>query len=69
MTSAHVTIAMGNGTAHGKISVLSVHVVGTGSRVVSQPDTKVLDLVWRLLSYLYRREEIIDQKAFSFIFS
>lgn len=49
MTSSHVAVALRHSSAHGQVSVLSVHVVSTGTRVVSQPDAKVLDLDRRLL--------------------
>jgi len=39
-----------NGTNSGNISVLLVHVVSTGSGVVSNPDTKVLNLGWLSLA-------------------
>ena len=38
-----------DGTNSGKLSELLVHVVGSRSRVVSEPDTKVLDLEGTLL--------------------
>ena len=44
MASAHVAIALGDGSADGQVSVLAVHVVGSGPGVVSEPDAEVLDL-------------------------
>jgi len=41
---SHVTIALSDCSFGSQISVLSVHVVGTASRVVSQPDGKVFYL-------------------------
>lgn len=57
MASSHVAVAQRYRTAHGEITVFSVHVVSTRSRVVSQPDTKVLDLVWGLLRYLQKEKK------------
>ena len=33
MASAHVAIALGDGSADGQVSVLTVHVVGSGSEI------------------------------------
>lgn len=44
MTGTHVPIALGHGTADTKVTVLSVHVVGARTRIVTQPNAKVLDL-------------------------
>lgn len=41
--------AHGDGSRRGQVSVLSVHVVGSTARVVTQPDTKVLHLQRGLL--------------------
>ena len=41
---SHVSVALGDGTVDGEVTVLSVHVVGAWSRVVSQPDTKILKI-------------------------
>lgn len=44
MASSHITIALSDGSRCGQVSVLSVHVVGSTARVVTQPDTEVLHL-------------------------
>lgn len=44
MASSHIPIALSDGSRGGQVSVLSVHVVGAATRVVTQPDTKVLHL-------------------------
>ena len=36
-------VALGDGPVDGHVPVLPVHVVGPGSGVIPQPDTKVLD--------------------------
>jgi len=46
---SHVAVALGDGAVHGKVTVLPVHVVGSRSGVVSQPDPEVLDLEGVLL--------------------
>ena len=43
---SHVPVALGDGSGDGEVPVLTVHVVGAGPGVVSQPDAKVLDLKW-----------------------
>jgi len=49
VTGTHVTVASSNSFASCQVSVLSVHVVGSTARVVSQPYSKVLDLHRSLL--------------------
>lgn len=46
VSSSQVRVHGFDSTNSGNISVFLVHVVGTRSRVVSDPDTKVLDLGW-----------------------
>ena len=46
MTGSHITIALCNSSRDSQISVLTVHVVGTRTRIITKPDTKVLDLQW-----------------------
>ena len=46
MTSSHVSVALGHSTTDRQITVFTVHVVGTRSGVIPQPDSKVLDLNW-----------------------
>lgn len=43
MTSTHISVALSNSTGHTQVAVLPVHVVGARTRVVTQPDTEVLD--------------------------
>lgn len=45
----HVGVKRLNGVGAGHFPVLLVHVVGTGARVVSQPDSEILDLLGVLL--------------------
>ena len=49
VTGSHVLVHGLDSLGAGQRTVLLVHVVGTGSRVVSEPDTKVLDLERPLL--------------------
>ncbi len=44
-----ILTALGDGSRGGQVSVLSVHVVGAATRVVTQPDTEVLHLQGGLL--------------------
>ena len=46
VTGSHITIALCNSSRDSQISVLTVHVVGTRTRIITKPDTKVLDLQW-----------------------
>jgi len=39
--STHVSIALRDGASGGEITVLAIHVVGAGARVVTQPDSEV----------------------------
>jgi len=47
-----VEVASRDGISAGKLTVLLVHVVGAASRVVADPDTKVLDGLGLLLKDL-----------------
>lgn len=49
MAGSHVAVALGDGTADGQVAVLTVHVVSSRTRVITQPDAEVLDLQWSLL--------------------
>ena len=49
MTGGHVLVEGIDGGDTGHLTVLLVHVVGTGARVVADPDTEVLDLLGLLL--------------------
>jgi hypothetical protein len=46
VTRAHVTVALGDRTLRGQVTVLAVHVVRARTRVVAQPDGEVLHLQW-----------------------
>jgi hypothetical protein len=50
-----------DGTDSGKLPELLVHVVGSRSRVVSEPDTEVLDLEGTLLVDLQQGREEQDE--------
>lgn len=54
VASSHVLVERLGGLGTRKSTELLVHVVGTGSRVVSQPDGEVLDLEGLLLVDLWR---------------
>lgn len=49
VASSHVRVQGLDGIGSGQLAVLLVHVVGTRSRIVSQPNTEVLDLLGVLL--------------------
>ena len=44
VSSSHLLVALLDGTEERSVTVLLVHVVSAGTRVVSQPDSVVLDL-------------------------
>lgn len=44
-----VLTALRDGSRGGQVSVLSVHVVSSTTRIIAQPDTKILYLQGRLL--------------------
>ena len=45
VAGSHVGVECLDGVGPGQLTVLLVHVVGTGARVVADPDTEVLDLL------------------------
>lgn len=49
VTGGHVLVEGIDGVRSGHLTVLLVHVVGAGARVVTDPDTEVLDLLGALL--------------------
>ena len=55
VAGGHVLVEGIDGLAAGHLAVLLVHVVGTGARVVTDPDTEVLDLLGALLMNLQAR--------------
>lgn len=58
VTGGHVTVALRDGTANGQVTVLAVHVVRTGARIVTQPDAEVLHLQRRLLQDALHRDDL-----------
>lgn len=44
MASTHVTVGLRHCSGFGHITILSVHVVVAGTRVVAQPDTEILHI-------------------------
>ena len=55
VTGGHILVQSIDGGDTGHLTVLLVHVVGTGARVVTDPDTEVLDLLGALLMNLQAR--------------
>lgn len=49
VTGSHVLVESLNGLGAAHLTELLVHVVGTGARVVAEPDAEVLDLQGTLL--------------------
>jgi hypothetical protein len=49
MTGGHILVESIDGGDTRHLAVFLVHVVGAGARVVSDPDTEVLDLLGTLL--------------------
>lgn len=58
VTAGHVVVQVLNGTVEGGVSVLTVHIVGTGAGVVLHPDTEVLDVSAVLLGDLVDVEDL-----------
>lgn len=56
VTGGHVGVQSLGSISSGELAVLLVHVVGAGARVVSDPDTEVLDLGGVLLVQLYEKK-------------
>lgn len=52
VAGSHVLVESLDGPSAGHLAVLLVHVVGTRARVVTEPDTEVLDLEGVLLGNL-----------------
>jgi hypothetical protein len=55
VTRGHVLVQRLDRIGSGELTELLVHVVGTGARVVTEPDSEVLDLLWALLADLYKK--------------
>lgn len=49
MAGSHVAVALSDGSSNGQVTVFTVHVVCARTRVITQPDSEVLDLQWSLL--------------------
>lgn len=49
MTGGHILVESIDSGNTGELTVLLVHVVGSGARVVTDPNTEVLDLLGALL--------------------
>jgi hypothetical protein len=58
VAGSHILVQGLDGIGSRQLSVLLVHVVGTGSRVVSDPDAEVLDLQRVLLVDLVQRDDL-----------
>ena len=61
MSGAHVSVALSDSRGDGQVTVFTVHVVGGGPRVVTQPDTDVLHKVWVLLIHLSNMRQNINK--------
>lgn len=57
VAGSHVLVQSLDGLSAGHLTVLLVHVVGTGAGVVADPDTEVLDLERVLLGDLKNQFE------------
>lgn len=49
MAGSHILVESLDSVGAGHLTVLLVHVVGSGAGIVTDPDTEVLDLEWALL--------------------
>jgi len=58
VTGGHVLVHGLDGIRPGHLTVLLVHVVGAGARIVADPDAKVLDLLWALLVDLVESHDL-----------
>ena len=52
VTSSHLVVKLRHGSGELQVTVLAVHVVGSGTRVVTEPDSVVLDSTGVLLDKL-----------------
>lgn len=52
MTGSHVTVALRDGSGNSSVTVFTVHVVVSGTGVVLEPDSVILDGSWVLFKYL-----------------
>merc|ERR1712084_185915 len=60
MSAGHLSVHLGDGEWEAHVSVLSVHVLAGGSRVVSDPDTVVLDAARVALVHLGALDDLSD---------
>jgi len=60
MPGAHVAVTLRDSSSGSQIAVFTVHVVGTGARVVSEPNAEVLDGSWPLLVDLLAKDDLAD---------
>merc|ERR1719234_995889 len=58
VSGTHVTVALSDGRVDGQVAVLAVHVVSSRTRIVPQPNAKVLDLQGILLPDLLNRDDL-----------
>ena len=70
VSTSHFLVALLNSTEEGVITILLVHVVSTGTRVVSQPDTVVLDFGVSLVNLqksaiTQQNSYLVDSKNFT----
>lgn len=63
VAGGHVLVHGLDGVGAGHVAVLLVHVVGAGARVVTDPDTEVLDLLGTLLMNLQARINMRSKNA------
>merc|ERR1719402_841076 len=60
MTGTHVTVTLCDGSSITHISVLPVHVVGSTTGIITQPDAVVLDGQWSLLEPLLTKNDFTN---------
>ena len=56
MTSSHIPIALGDSSRDGQVTVFTVHVMSSGTRVITKPDTEVLNLQGLLFPDLFNAD-------------
>lgn len=58
----HVTVACGDSIGLCQFTVFTVHVVGSGSRVVPESDSVVFNGAWSLLRDFVHRHDLADSR-------
>lgn len=53
MTGTHITVTLCDSTTNSQVTVFTVHVVGTGTGIVTQPDTEILNFDGRGFVHLF----------------